>query len=97
MFSPPKSAPLPRKQYSKHGSPERELYYSRGVKGSATLTRTKSTLKNVKKSSKYPFVKKRPLYSDHYSTRYTMLNPGSKVRIQLLNLDSLRRTDLLGL
>ena len=66
MFMPPKSAPLPRKQYNKHESLQEELY--RGIRGFSTLKRTKSTVKIVKNGSKYPFIKKKPLFPESSPT-----------------------------
>ena len=91
MFSPPKSAPLPRKQYTseqqytKHESLQTELY--RGVRGLATLKRTKtSTVKGIKSSSssssaKYQFIKKRPLYPEFTNQRSGAEIPSKETRL----------------
>jgi hypothetical protein len=77
MFSPPKSAPLPRKKYgggSPYGGAERnyatvaavgERNYSAGErKYAATLSRTKSTARGKGGLTKYQFIKRKPLFAD---------------------------------
>jgi hypothetical protein len=76
MFSPPKSAPLPRKKYGgggPYGGDERnyaavaagERNYSAGErKYAATLSRTKSTARGKGGLTKYQFIKRKPLFAD---------------------------------
>jgi hypothetical protein len=76
MFSPPKSAPLPRKKYSgggPYGGEERnyaavgagERNYAAGErKYAATLSRTKSTARGKGGLPKYQFIKRKPLFAD---------------------------------
>jgi hypothetical protein len=76
MFSPPKSAPLPRKKYGgggPYGGEERnnaaiaagERNYAAGErKYAATLSRTKSTARGKGGLTKYQFIKRKPLFAD---------------------------------
>jgi hypothetical protein len=79
MFSPPKSAPLPRKKYGgggHYGGEERnyagernyaagECNYAAGErKYAATLSRTKSTARGKGGLTKYQFIKRKPLFAD---------------------------------
>jgi hypothetical protein len=76
MFSPPKSAPLPRKKYGgggHYGGEERnyaavaagERNYAAGErKYAATLSRTKSTARGKGGLTKYQFIKRKPLFAD---------------------------------
>jgi hypothetical protein len=76
MFSPPKSAPLPRKKYGGGGPygreernyaavPTGERNYSAGErKYAATLSRTKSTARGKGGLTKYQFIKRKPLFAD---------------------------------
>jgi hypothetical protein len=74
MFSPPKSAPLPRKKYGGGGlyGGEELNYVAAGERNyaagerkyAATLSRTKSTARGKGGLTKYQFIKRKPLFAD---------------------------------